>query len=100
MQMRGPAMSPNIARPRGIRPDRYKDQPVPAADNEAGTEHERPIANRNQRRRVVDQRSGSHATGLVVQRDDRKVADDADRDKRAFHETRGHISERKDFEPP
>ena len=72
-----------------------QDQPVPHADNEAGTEHERPIANRNQRSRVVDQRTSGHA-GLVVQRDDRKVADDADRDERAFHETRGHISEREE----
>jgi hypothetical protein len=47
-------MSPNMAMPRGTKPDRYikvaQYQPVPNADNEARPEQERPIMDGDERR--------------------------------------------------
>ena len=51
-----------------------KDQPVPDAENEAGTEYERPIANRDERFCVREQRG----SGVMAQRHYRKKANDAE----------------------
>ncbi len=78
-----------------------QNQPVPDADDEAGSEQERPIMERDQRLADRDERGGIRArSSLLAQRHDRKEAEDADGDEDAFDDTSRDEAEGEDFVHP
>src|SRR5215213_8935729 len=78
-----------------------QDQPVADADDEAGSEQERPIMERDQRLADRDERAGIRASGsLLAQRHDRKEAEDAHSDKGGFHDTSRDKAQSEDFVYP
>src|SRR5215203_2554543 len=67
-------------------------QPVPDADDEAGSEQARPFMERDQRLTGGDERSGIRARSLLAQRHYRKDAEDAYGDEGAFNDTSRDVS--------
>jgi hypothetical protein len=77
-----------------------QQQPVPDADDEAGSEQERPIMERDQRLADRGERAGIRARSLLPQRHNRKEAEDADGDEGAFNDTSRDIAESDAFVLP
>ena len=101
----GPAMSPSTAMPRGTSLERVhqvaQDQPVADADDEAGSEQERPVMERDKRLADRDERAGIRArSSLLAQRHDRKEAEDAHGDEDAFDDTSRDEAKGEDFVLP
>jgi hypothetical protein len=77
-----------------------QDQPVADADDEPGTEQERPVLDGDERLAGHDERAGVAARGVLAQRQDRQDAEDADGDEGAFDDARRDVSEGEAFVLP